>query len=106
MVLNWNAHLATNHGYLSRTSKHMECNQTSRDQPLVSRKRSLPATLIEGVWSYEPSRTPSQHNLDAEAELTAVLAQEINLEIGPVKFSATFATTPARRLVGLQIRPW
>lgn len=47
----------------------------SEDITAITRK-------LKAVWTYEAQQDlRSQHNLDAEAELTAVLAQEINLEI-------------------------
>ena len=54
-----------------------EINLTIESQEIAAKTRKLKA-----VWSYEAQQDlRSQHNLDAEAELTAVLAQEINLEI-------------------------
>lgn len=54
-----------------------EVNLVVESEDIVAITRKLKA-----VWSYEAMQDlRSQHNLDAEAELTAVLAQEINLEI-------------------------
>ena len=54
-----------------------EINLTIESEEIAAKTRKLKA-----VWSYEAQQDlRSQHNLDAEAELTAVLAQEINLEI-------------------------
>lgn len=65
-------------------SYNMECNEdlpeinmTIENENIVSKTRKLKAN-----WSFEVQQdVRSQHNLDAEAELTAVMAQEINLEI-------------------------
>lgn len=54
-----------------------EINLVVESEDIVSITRKLKA-----VWTYEAQQDlRSQHNLDAEAELTSVLAQEINLEI-------------------------
>lgn len=54
-----------------------EVNMVVENEEIVAKTRKLKA-----AWSYEAQQDlRSQHNLDAEAELTAVLAQEINLEI-------------------------
>ena len=54
-----------------------EINLAIESEEIAAKTRKLKA-----VWSYEAQQDlRSQHNLDAEAELTAVLAQEINLEI-------------------------
>lgn len=54
-----------------------EINLTVENEEIVAKTRKLKA-----VWTFEAQQDlRSQHNLDAEAELTAVLAQEINLEI-------------------------
>jgi hypothetical protein len=63
---------------------NMECNQDLPEINLVVESESIAAKTrkLKAVWSYEAQQDlRSQHNLDAEAELTAVLAQEINLEI-------------------------
>jgi len=63
---------------------NMECNQDLPEINLVIESESIAAKTrkLKAVWSYEAQQDlRSQHNLDAEAELTAVLAQEINLEI-------------------------
>ena len=62
----------------------MECNQDLPEINLVVESEDIIAKTrkLKAVWSYEAQQDlRSQHNLDAEAELTAVLAQEINLEI-------------------------
>jgi hypothetical protein len=54
-----------------------EVNLAIESEEIAAKTRKLKA-----VWTYEAQQDlRSQHNLDAEAELTAVLAQEINLEI-------------------------
>ena len=63
---------------------NMECNQDLPEINLVVESEDIVAKTrkLKAVWSYEAQQDlRSQHNLDAEAELTAVLAQEINLEI-------------------------
>ena len=63
---------------------NMECNQDLPEINLVIESEDIYAKTrkLKAVWSYEAQQDlRSQHNLDAEAELTAVLAQEINLEI-------------------------
>lgn len=71
-------HLVVNYEY------NMECNQDLPEINLVVESEEIAAKTrkLKAVWSYEAQQDlRSQHNLDAEAELTAVLAQEINLEI-------------------------
>jgi hypothetical protein len=63
---------------------NLECNQDLPEINLVVESEEIAAKTrkLKAVWSYEAQQDlRSQHNLDAEAELTAVLAQEINLEI-------------------------
>jgi len=63
---------------------NMECNGDLPEVNLVVESEEVVAKTrkLKAVWSYEAQQDlRSQHNLDAEAELTAVLAQEINLEI-------------------------
>lgn len=63
---------------------NMECNQDLPEINLVIESEEIAARTrkLKAAWSYEAQQDlRSQHNLDAEAELTAVLAQEINLEI-------------------------
>jgi len=63
---------------------NMECNPDLPEINLVVESEEVAAKTrkLKAVWSYEAQQDlRSQHNLDAEAELTAVLAQEINLEI-------------------------
>jgi hypothetical protein len=63
---------------------NMECNQDLPEINMVIESEEIAAKTrkLKAVWSYEAQQDlRSQHNLDAEAELTAMLAQEINLEI-------------------------
>lgn len=54
-----------------------EINLVVESEDIVAVTRKLKA-----VWTFEAMQDlRSQHNMDAEAELTAILAQEINLEI-------------------------
>ena len=83
MVLNWNNDPGANHATVSY-EYNMECNQDLPEINLVVESEEIAAKTrkLKAVWSYEAQQDlRSQHNLDAEAELTAVLAQEINLEI-------------------------
>lgn len=83
MVLNWNGNPGDNHATVSY-EYNMECNQDLPEINLVVESEEIAAKTrkLKAVWSYEAQQDlRSQHNLDAEAELTAVLAQEINLEI-------------------------
>ena len=62
---------------------NLECNQDLPEINLAVESEEIAAKTrkLKAVWSYEVQQDlRSQHNLDAEAELTAVLAQEINLE--------------------------
>lgn len=81
--LTWNADPAAN-SMVTSYEYNMECNQdlpeinlTVESEDIVAKTRKLKA-----VWSFEAQQDlRSQHNLDTEAELTAILAQEINMEI-------------------------
>lgn len=83
VTVTWNApagpnNLVVNYEY------NMECNQDLPEINLVVESEEIVAKTrkLKAVWSYEAQQDlRSQHNLDAEQELTAVLAQEINLEI-------------------------
>lgn len=82
-TLTWNSAPDENHCVLSY-EYNMECNQDLPEINLVIESEEIAAKTrkLKAVWSYEAQQDlRSQHNLDAEAELTAVLAQEINLEI-------------------------
>lgn len=85
VVVQWNSggDPTTNHLVMSY-EYNMECNQDLPEVNLVVESEEIAAKTrkLKAVWSYEAQQDlRSQHNLDAEAELTAVLAQEINLEI-------------------------
>lgn len=63
---------------------NLECQQDLPEVNLVVESEEIVAKTrkLKAAWSYEAQQDlRSQHNLDAEAELTAVLAQEVNLEI-------------------------
>lgn len=63
---------------------NMECQADLPEVNLVIESEDITARTrkLKAVWTYEAQQDlRSQHNLDAEAELTAILAQEINLEI-------------------------
>ncbi len=81
--LTWSADPGANKVVVSY-EYNMECNQDLPEVNLVVESEEIAAKTrkLKAVWSYEAQQDlRSQHNLDAEAELTAVLAQEINLEI-------------------------
>lgn len=83
MTLTWNNAPGDNHVVVSY-EYNMECQQDLPEVNLVVESEEIAAKTrkLKAVWSYEAQQDlRSQHNLDAEAELTAVLAQEINLEI-------------------------
>lgn len=83
LVATWNVPAGSNNLVVSY-EYNMECNQDLPEINLVVESEEIAAKTrkLKAVWSYEAQQDlRSQHNLDAEAELTAVLAQEINLEI-------------------------
>lgn len=83
VTLTWSADPGANSVVVSY-EYNMECNQDLPEVNLVIESEDITAKTrkLKAVWSYEAQQDlRSQHNLDAEAELTAVLAQEINLEI-------------------------
>ena len=83
ITLTWNNAPGPNHIVVSY-EYNMECNQDLPEVNLVMESEEIVAKTrkLKAVWSYEAQQDlRSQHNLDAEAELTAVLSQEINLEI-------------------------
>lgn len=83
MTLTWGSAPGENHVVVSY-EYNLECNQDIPEINLVVESEEIAAKTrkLKAVWSYEAQQDlRSQHNLDAEAELTAVLAQEINLEI-------------------------
>ena len=83
MNFTWNTAPGENHVVMSY-EYNMECNQDIPEINLGVEDESITAKTrkLKAVWSYEAQQDlRSQHNMDAEAELTSVLAQEINLEI-------------------------
>ncbi len=63
---------------------NMECNADLPEVNMVLESEEIVAKTrkLKAAWSYEAQQDlRSQHNLEADAELTAILAQEINLEI-------------------------
>jgi hypothetical protein len=83
LKITWDSDPGANHAVVSY-EYNMECNQDLPEINLVVESEEIAAKTrkLKAVWSYEAQQDlRSQHNLDAEAELTAVLAQEINLEI-------------------------
>jgi hypothetical protein len=81
--LTWSADPGTNN-FVTSYEYNMECNQDLPEINLVVESEDITARTrkLKAVWSYEVQQDlRSQQNLDAEAELTSVLAQEINLEI-------------------------
>lgn len=83
ITLTWNNNPGANNLVLSYEA-NLECSQDLPEINLVIESEDITAKTrkLKAVWSYEAQQDlRSQHNLDAEAELTAVLAQEINLEI-------------------------
>ena len=83
MTFTWSGDPGSNNAVVSY-EYNMECNQDLPEVNLVIESEEIAAKTrkLKAVWSYEAQQDlRSQHNLDAEAELTAVLAQEINLEI-------------------------
>lgn len=83
VTLTWASDPGQNHIVVSY-EYNMECNADLPEVNLVIESEEIAAKTrkLKAVWSYEAQQDlRSQHNLDAEAELTAVLAQEINLEI-------------------------
>jgi hypothetical protein len=83
LTLTWNNAPGANHVVINY-EYNMECQQDLPEINLVVESEDITAKTrkLKAVWSYEAQQDlRSQHNLDAEAELTAVLAQEINLEI-------------------------
>lgn len=85
LSLTWNGSAAGGLSYVVLSYEYnMECNQDLPEINLVIESEEIAAKTrkLKAVWSYEAQQDlRSQHNLDAEAELTGVLAQEINLEI-------------------------
>jgi len=84
LVLAWNGTPSANNYCTINYEYNMECNADLPEINLVVESEEIVAKTrkLKAAWTYEAQQDlRSQHNLDAEAELTAVLAQEINLEI-------------------------
>lgn len=84
VVIAWTGGNASSNYAIISYEYNMECNQDLPEVNLVVESEEIAAKTrkLKAMWSYEAQQDlRSQHNLDAEAELTAVLAQEINLEI-------------------------
>jgi hypothetical protein len=83
LSLTWNADPGSNKVVISY-EYNLECQQDLPEINLVVESEDITAKTrkLKAVWSFEAQQDlRSQHNLDMEAELTAVLAQEINMEI-------------------------
>lgn len=83
LTLTWSGAPGSHHVVLSY-EYNMECNQDLPEVNLVIENEEIgvKSRKVKAAWSYEVQQDlRSQHNLDAEAELTNILAQEINLEI-------------------------
>lgn len=83
ITITWNGVVGANH-LVVNYEYNLEAQQDLPEINLVVESEDIVATTrkLKAVWTYEAQQDlRSQHNLDAEAELTAVLAQEINLEI-------------------------
>jgi len=83
MTLTWSADPGAN-SIVVNYEYNMEGNQDLPEINLVVESEDIVAITrkLKAVWTFEAQQDlRSQHNLDAEQELTAVLAQEINLEI-------------------------
>lgn len=83
ITLTWSADPGPN-SIVVNYDYNMEGNQDLPEINLVVESEDIVAITrkLKAVWTFEAQQDlRSQHNLDAEEELTAVLAQEINLEI-------------------------
>lgn len=83
LTLTWNSAPGANHVVVNY-EYNMECNQDLPEINLVVENEEIVAKTrkLKAAWTYEAQQDlRSQHNLDAESEITQVLAQEINLEI-------------------------
>lgn len=83
MSLTWSADPGAN-SVVVNYEQNLEGQQDLPEINLVVESEDITAITrkLKAVWTYEAQQDlRSQHNLDAEAELTSVLAQEINLEI-------------------------
>lgn len=83
LTLTWNSAPGSNYAVLSY-EYNMECNQDLPEinMAIENEEISVVTRKLKAAWSFEVQQdVRSQFNLDAEEELTAILAQEINLEI-------------------------
>lgn len=83
LALTWNAAPGPN-SVVINYEYNLECQQDLPEVNLSIENEDIFAKTrkLKAVWSTEASQDlRAQHDLDAESELTAVLAQEINLEI-------------------------
>ncbi len=83
MTLTWSADPGAN-SVVVNYDYNMEGNQDLPEINLCVESENIFAITrkLKAVWTFEAQQDlRSQHNLDADQELTAVLAQEINLEI-------------------------
>jgi hypothetical protein len=84
ITFTWNSPAGGANNFVASYEYNMECNQDLPEINLVieSEEIGVKTRKLKAVWTHEAQQDlRSQHNLDAEAELTAILAQEINLEI-------------------------
>lgn len=83
VTLTWSADPGTN-SVVFNYEYNMEGQPDLPEVNLVVESEDIAAITrkLKAVWTYEAQQDlRSQHNLDAEMEITSVLAQEINLEI-------------------------
>jgi hypothetical protein len=83
LTLTWSADPGVN-SVVINYEQNLEGQQDIPEINLVVESEDIVAITrkLKAVWTYEAQQDlRSQHNLDAEAELTSVLAQEINMEI-------------------------
>lgn len=83
VTLTWSADPGAN-SIVVTYQYNMECQQDLPEVNLVVENEEIVAKTrkLKAAWTYEAQQDlRSQHNLEADAELTSILAQEINLEI-------------------------
>jgi hypothetical protein len=83
ITLTWSSDPSTN-SIVVTYDYNMECNTDQPEVNLTVEQETITAVTrkLRAVWSFEAQQDlRSQYSLDAEQELTTVLAQEINLEI-------------------------
>lgn len=83
VTLTWSADPGAN-SMVVNYDQNLEGNQDLPEINLALENESITATTrkLKAVWTFEAQQDlRSQHNLDADEELTAMLAQEVNLEI-------------------------